>query len=125
MCHAYKSISNLIGYVHKSATKLGLPVELIGEIQGLTTREEKQALKKMRRLRNAFTHYDFGPDIVSITRGSMGAWEILREAIQNSVGMSCEEYMRFLLSTHDGLVAKLQHLLRLPDYSVWRDPAVG
>lgn len=120
--HVYKSISNLIGYIHRQETKLGLPDELIREIQGFVTHEEKRSLKKMRKLRNAFAHYDFGPNIVPVSKDSMSPWEILQEAIQNSVGMSCGEYMRFLLLTHDELVAKLQRILRLPRYTVWRDP---
>lgn len=120
--HTYKALSNLVGSWHRPGVAPGLPEGLISEIQGLTTHAEKQVLKRMRRLRNAFIHYDFGPGIVPVSRQPRSPSETLQAAIVNTVGMSYKEYEQFLLRTHEELVLRLQRLLSFPEYSVWRDP---
>lgn len=120
--HAYKAIGVFSGYAHDPSCNRSYPSDFLDEVSALFNREERKMLKRVRPLRNALVHYDFGPVLVPDVSDKMTPHEVLGESIGTSLGITVDEYYAFLTAMCSKLIKEISDLIKFPAYDTKRDP---
>lgn len=114
--HAYKAIGSFIGVTHKPPQKFIYSQILLSECSGIFSRDEKKQIRRMKKLRNAFVHYDF-EDLISTTMSNSRNFDLLLEAAINStMKMDFFQYEFFLSNVVDKAIMNLKAIIGFPEY---------
>lgn len=119
--HAYKAIESFIGFAHKPSQKFIYSRDFLSQCSEVFSRDEKKQIKKMKKLRNAFVHYDF-EDLIDSTVSSSRNFDLLLEtAIESTMKMSLSQYESFLSTAVDKAIINLKAITGFPEYDPRRN----
>lgn len=119
--HAYKAIEGFIGFAHKPSQKFIYSRDFLSQCSEVFSRDEKKQIKKMKKLRNAFVHYDF-EDLIDSTVSSSRNFDLLLEtAIESTMKMDLSQYESFLSTVVDKAIMNLKAITGFPEYDPRRN----
>lgn len=114
--HCWRSLSTFDGYAHRCCKddQSRYPDPVLREVSSLLSREERKCIKKMKRLRDAFIHYDLGKVKPLCISQDASPSEYLDALLLHEVGMNAEEYRVFLSDTYTKLIGGLARVIEFP-----------
>ena len=115
--HAHKAIENFIGFAYKPSEKFTYSRILLSQCSEVFSRDEKKKIKKMKKLRNAFVHYDFECLIDTAVSNSRNFDFLLETVIESVMGMNLSQYELFLSTAIDRTVINLMTITGFPEYN--------
>lgn len=114
--HAYKAIESFRGFAYRSSQKFIYPRILLSQCSEIFSRDEKKQIKKMKKLRNAFVHYDF-EDLIDTPMSNSRNFDLLLEAtIISAMKMDFSQYELFLSTVVDKVIMNLKAITGFPEY---------
>ena len=116
LLHAERALGSFSAFVHDEANAALYSDDFVSELSSIFTRTERKVIRSTRKLRNAFVHYDFKTLADGLELHNANLWEITDAIVLRAVGMSREEYERFLLSVSMSAVERLSKLVCFPLY---------
>lgn len=119
--HAYRAIESFVAFVHKPSQGLFYSSDFLSRCCNIFSRDEKKKLKKMKKLRNAFVHYDFEPLIDYSLLGSRDYAFLLNAVLESRMEMTFIQYESFLSALISKAITSLKVITGFPTYSPRRN----
>ena len=119
--HAYRAIEGCVAFMHKPSQGLFYSSDFLSRCCNIFSRDEKKKLKKMKKLRNAFVHYDFEPLIDYSLLGSRDYAFLLNAVLESRMEMTFIQYESFLSALISKAITSLKVITGFPTYSPRRN----
>lgn len=119
--HAYKAIESFIGFAYKPSQKFIYSRILLSQCSNVFSRNEKKQIKRMKKLRNAFVHYDF-EDLIDATISNSRNFDLLLGmTIKSIMKMNLTQYESFFSAVVDKTIMNLKTITGFPEYDPKRN----
>lgn len=115
--HAYRAIESFIGFAYQPTPNLFYSRSFLALCSNIFSRAEKKKLKKMKKLRNAFVHYDFEDLIDAALSDSRDFVFLLNSVLESRVEMGLTQYESFLSDLLNNATIALREVTRFPEYN--------